>query len=144
MIDDRGLTSRVFWRGHRLPLNEVYDAYREHDVMLFNSLRESGGSQLFEAMATGLPIITLNLHGPGDIVPSSAGFKVDVHTPAQVINDMAAVIDRFGRLSLQTRAEMSEAGLQFTRGMTHALRAERAEEIYRRLLNLPPLTRTPV
>ena len=140
MITERGLDGRVFWAGHRLPWDEVHHAYLAHDLMLFNSLRESGGSQLIEAMALGLPIVTLNLHGPGDLVPGSAGIKVNVVSPEQVTADMAAAIDRYAALPAEERSAMSEAGWRFTHGLTHELRALQDEQLYRRLLGLPPTT----
>ena len=137
MVEERGLNGRVFWAGHRLPWDEVHSAYLQHDLMLFNSLRESGGSQLIEAMALGLPIVTLNLHGPGDLVPDTAGIKVDVVGPEQVTADMAAAVDRYASLSATERSAMSQAAWRFTHGLTHELRAQQAEHLYRRLLKLP-------
>ncbi len=142
MVEERGLTGRVLWAGQRLPWNEVHSAYLQHDLLLFNSLRESGGSQLIEAMALGLPIVTLNLHGPGDLVPEAAGIKVDVVSPDQVTADMAAAIDRYATYNTEKRSAMSAAGWAFTHTLTHELRALQAEQIYRRLLGLPPATAT--
>lgn len=137
MIRDRHLEDRVFWSGERVPFDEVHQAYLEHDVLLFNSLRESGGSQLCEAMAMGLPIVTLNVHGPGDMVPSNAGFKIDVHDPAQVVREMAEALDAFAALSSEQRSRMSAACWRFAEGQTYARRAEHAENIYKRLVKVP-------
>ncbi len=60
MIRDRKLEHRVFWKGRRLTWTELRAAYVEHDAMLFTSLRDSFGSQLLEAMAMGLPILSLD------------------------------------------------------------------------------------
>ncbi len=69
MIQERNLERRVFWKGSRMTRSELRKAYAEHDAMLFTSLRDSFGSQLLEAMAMGLPIICLDLHGAHDWLP---------------------------------------------------------------------------
>src|SRR5450756_1584249 len=84
MISERGLDGRVFWAGRRLTMDEVRNAYQEHDAMLFTSVRETCGVQLLEAMAVGLPIITLDLHGASNLVPDHGGIKVPVTTTAEV------------------------------------------------------------
>jgi glycosyltransferase involved in cell wall biosynthesis len=53
--------------------------YAVHDTFLFPSLHDSGGMVILEAMAYGLPIICLDLGGPGVIVDETCGFKVDTN-----------------------------------------------------------------
>ena len=137
LVKSHGLTGRVHWSGKRLPWADVRRAYTEHDVMLFNSLRESGGSQLVEAMALGLPIVTLNLHGPGDLVPDAAGIKVEAIRPDQLVSDLAAALELYASLPPERRSAMSAAGWRFTEELSHISRAEQAEILYRRLLMLP-------
>ncbi|WP_433964842.1 glycosyltransferase family 4 protein [Tunturiibacter gelidiferens] len=103
MIAERGLSERVHWAGRRLTWEEVRAAYLEHDALLFTSLRETSGVQLLEAMALGLPVITLDLHGARDVVPEEAGIKVPVTTPAEVVCGLAAAIDRFASLSVDKK-----------------------------------------
>lgn len=134
MISDRNLESRVHWEGKRLPWNEVQTAYREHDAMLFTSLRDSFGSQLMEAMAQGLPIITLNLHGARDFVPQTAGLKVPVSEPEETVQNLARAIEAFASFSPEKRNEMSAAAWNFARSFTWTARAEFAEGIYKNLL----------
>lgn len=134
MIATRKLTDRVTWKDRWLPLAEVKEAYVSHDVMLFNSLRESGGAQLVESMASGLPVVTLNIHGPAELVPDGAGFKIDVQNPEQVIRDTAAALDIFASLSGDERSRMSQVGWLFAQGQTYSKRAEHMEAIYERVV----------
>jgi glycosyltransferase involved in cell wall biosynthesis len=135
MIAEKGIQDRVFWAGKRLPWMEVQAAYREHDALLFTSLRDSCAAQLLESLAQGLPVITLDLHGGSDLVPDAAGIKVPVVDAAQVIRDGAAAVDRFHSLSPAEKTEMSVAGWTFARSLNWTVRAEQAELLYRKILN---------
>jgi glycosyltransferase involved in cell wall biosynthesis len=134
MIEKRGLRGRVEWAGRRLNGEEVRSAYLEHDALVFTSVRETSGVQLLEAMALGLPLICLDLHGASDVVPDTAGYKVPAVTPAQVTEALAAALDRFSVLPREAKHAMSIAGIQFARQNTWQIRAQRAEELYRELL----------
>lgn len=75
-----------------LPQEQLDAIYHSHDVMLFPSLRDSGGMVVLEAMARGMPIICFNLGGPGVIVDSSCGKSLSVnegYTCQQAARDMA-------------------------------------------------------
>jgi glycosyltransferase involved in cell wall biosynthesis len=83
-LDDAATTAQIEALGlvgavHRLgqvPLPAVIDRYDTSSVMLFSSLRESFGAQVLEAMARGLPVVALDVHGVGDFMPAAAGVKV--------------------------------------------------------------------
>lgn len=53
------------------------DLYREHDVFLFPSLHDSSGNVVLEAMAHGLPVVCLNLGGPGEMNLMAGGKTID-------------------------------------------------------------------
>lgn len=72
-----GIADRVRWIDW-LPHDEVEALYASHDVLLFPSLHDSGGLVLLEAMSRGLPVVCLNLGGPGVIVDEASGVKVEV------------------------------------------------------------------
>ena len=78
-VRDRGLADRVVHRG-RIPWSEVRDLYFACDVLLFTSVRETFGSQLLEAAATGLPIVGLRLHGLVPLVPGEAAAATTAFT----------------------------------------------------------------
>ena len=44
-----------------IPYTEMSNVYEKADIFVLPSLRESGGSVLIEAMAHGLPIVSLNM-----------------------------------------------------------------------------------
>ena len=87
------LEEQVDWRG-QVPWAEVQEAYQSHDVFLFTSLRDSFGSQLLEAMANGLPLVTLGLHGVRDLTPDTVGIKVPVSTPAETVEGVAQALEK--------------------------------------------------
>jgi len=134
MISERGLEGRVHWAGRRLSWEEVRSAYLEHDALLFTSLRETSGVQLLEAMAVGLPVITLDLHGARDVVPDDAGIRVQVTTPAEVVAGLAAAIDRFASMSVEEKNAMSCASWNFAQASTWDSRARDAELLYSELI----------
>ncbi len=95
---------------------EIRSFYASHDVFFFTSLRDSCPSQLIEAMAYGLPVVTLDLHGQAVIVSERTGIKVPVTSPEKVIQGLAgAILDLFGnpaRYNAMSRAAYDFANQQ--------------------------------
>ncbi|MBN2570118.1 MAG: glycosyltransferase family 4 protein [Deltaproteobacteria bacterium] len=71
--------------------DDLNNLYRQHDVFLFPSLHDSSGNVVLEAMAFGLPVVCLDLGGPGVIVDEICGWKVSTEgkTADDVVNDLA-------------------------------------------------------
>ncbi len=134
MIAERGLENKVIWSGKRSSWSEVRDAYQTHDAFLFNSLRDSMGSQLLEAMALGLPIITLDHQGAHSLVPAEAGIKAPVSDKATTIRAIAQAIEKFALSPPQAREAMSAAGWNAARKLAWGPRTQRAEDLYRRVV----------
>jgi glycosyltransferase involved in cell wall biosynthesis len=59
------------------PHGEIWREYGESIALVFPSLHDSGGMVVLEALAAGLPVICLDLGGPGSIVNSSCGVVVE-------------------------------------------------------------------
>jgi len=134
MIRKQKLEHRVFWKGSRLSYRDLRRAYAEHDVMLFTSLRDSFGSQLLEAMAMGLPIITLDLHGAHDHVPAGASIKVPIAKPEETVHNLAVAIQEFASYSPSKKDEMSRRGWEFAKGLSWRGRVEFIEKLYQQIL----------
>jgi len=135
MILARNLQNRVFWKGTRLSWQELRTAYAEHDAMIFTSLRDSFGSQLLEAMAMGLPIISLDLHGAHDHVPPTASIKVPVGNPEQTVQSLARAIEKYVSYPSPRKNEMSSHAWTFARTLGWRARAEFTEHLYHDVLS---------
>ncbi|MFS4416349.1 glycosyltransferase family 4 protein [Maribacter sp. 2307ULW6-5] len=61
----------------KIPYSEVARYYKEADVMLFCSLRDTLGIQIMEAMAHSLPLVVLNISGARNLVPEACAIKID-------------------------------------------------------------------
>ena len=118
-----GVSDRVEFVGP-VPWPQVMDYYREADVFLFTSLRDSSGQVISEALAYRLPILTLNHQGVGAIVPPEAGIKVAVTTPEETTRALADGIRRLAR-SPELRNEMGQAGWTFAQTMGWQQHADR-------------------
>lgn len=72
------------------------ELYMSHDIFLFPSLHESGGLVVLEALAQGLPVVCLDLGGPGMVVDASCGICVKAQdvTQRQVIDAVAESLMR--------------------------------------------------
>ncbi|VAX20403.1 putative glycosyltransferase protein [hydrothermal vent metagenome] len=68
---------KIDWVGW-VDTKELPRIYSKHDVLLFPSLHDSGGMVVLEAMAHGVPVICLNLGGPGVMVDNSCGRVIEV------------------------------------------------------------------
>jgi glycosyltransferase involved in cell wall biosynthesis len=88
-----GLENAVDWRGW-LSREEVLESYAAHTAFVFPSLHDSGGMVVTEAMAQGLPVICLDLGGPGAILPAECGVKIPARgrAEADVVADLAAAM----------------------------------------------------
>jgi glycosyltransferase involved in cell wall biosynthesis len=92
-----GLESFVDWR-QWLPQAELAELYRDHDIFLFPSLHDSGGSVVLEAAAHGLPTVCLDLGGPAMLVTADTGMKVPVRgASASDVSD--SIADAIARIS---------------------------------------------
>lgn len=88
LAEELGITKQVkFWG--RLPRAETLEKLGQCHVLVHPSLHDSGGWVCIEAMATGRPVICLDLGGPGTQVTESTGLKIPALEPKQVVNEMA-------------------------------------------------------
>ena len=110
-IDQLGIGHRVSCTG-RVPFEQIKDYYASHDVFIFCSLRDSFGTQLLEAMAYGLPIITLDHQGAHTFVPDRAGIKVP---PTDIRTTIARLQEaiRYLQAHPDERAAMGQCGYAF-------------------------------
>jgi glycosyltransferase involved in cell wall biosynthesis len=127
-----GLTNRVEFLG-RIPHEDMPALFRRCDAFVFTSLRDSFGSVVLEAMAHGLPVVTLNHQGMRAFVPDDAAIKIPVKTPEQIIRDFALAIGSLVSNPGSMR-RMSQAASVFANEQTWIRRAEMMNTLYEELV----------
>jgi glycosyltransferase involved in cell wall biosynthesis len=114
----------------RLPWSQVREHYDSASVFVFSSLRDSSGSQFLEALGRGLPAVTLDLHGIGDLKVGLAAEKVELpHRPAELPARMADALRKI--LTGDDWEARSAAGTAFAAEHVWSAKVEAMSEIYR-------------
>ncbi|MGA8599743.1 MAG: glycosyltransferase [Bryobacteraceae bacterium] len=127
-----GLDGKVEFLGP-VPYERMPQIFQSADAFLFTSLRDSFGSVVLEAMSYGLPVIALNHQGVGAFVPESAGAKIAVTRPWEVIESLALAIEKISRCAA-CRARMGAAAWEQARQETWERRVSRLMAAYEEVI----------
>jgi len=103
-----GVADRIQWRG-RMAKAEIPPLLRAHDAFVFTSVRDTSGNVLLEAMAAGLPAITLRHHGAAEIATDETALRIlprGFHDTAAALGNAMLKLAR----SAELRARLGEAG----------------------------------
>jgi glycosyltransferase involved in cell wall biosynthesis len=82
------LVSFTGWVSHP----EVVNRMRSADVMVFPSVRDTGGGVVFEALASGAVPVVADFGGPGDIVNPEVGYKVPLTNESEFVSQMEKIL----------------------------------------------------
>lgn len=113
LINESGLSERVFLLGFR---NDIADIYNAADIYILPSLREGLNVSLMEAMASGLPCICGNIRGNVDLIDEmKSSCFADGYTGlgGGIFFDPTSVEDikdKIGKLLLLSNAERKAMG----------------------------------
>jgi glycosyltransferase involved in cell wall biosynthesis len=70
-----GVADAVEFTGH-IPRQQLADSLSAYTALVFPSLHDSGGLAVLEALSKGLPVVCLDLGGPGVMVNASCGIVI--------------------------------------------------------------------
>jgi glycosyltransferase involved in cell wall biosynthesis len=87
-----GIDERVEFTGE-LTRNQVRSLLRDCLALVHPSLHDSGSAVCLEAMASGKPVVCLDLGGPAIIVTDDSGFVIPPITPRQTIRGIADALE---------------------------------------------------
>jgi glycosyltransferase involved in cell wall biosynthesis len=107
---DLGIAEHVKFFG-LLPRDEVLVKLGQCTALVHPSLHDSGGWVPLEAMASGRPIICLDLGGPSELVTEEIGIKVPAHTPEQAVKNLAKAMIKLAE-DVNLCQKMGQAGQQ--------------------------------
>jgi glycosyltransferase involved in cell wall biosynthesis len=132
MAERLGISDRIDWAGW-LRYEQVMQQYAWADLLAFTSLRDTMGTVVFEAMSMGVPVITLDHQGMRDLVTEQCGVKVPVMTRQQVVDDLAAGIERLARDEPQ-RLRLAAGAVARAHACHWSQLGRQMLEVYRRVL----------
>lgn len=72
------LNDKVDFKG-KISFDEMKEIYKNADMFVFPSFRETTGTVLFEAMSYSLPVITFNQNGADLLIDENCGIKIDIN-----------------------------------------------------------------
>jgi glycosyltransferase involved in cell wall biosynthesis len=86
----------------QLPRHKLLDLMSGYTALVFPSLHDTGGMVVLEALSLGVPVICLDLGGPGVIVNSSCGIVIPtVHAgETEVVSAIASAMITFGKMPI--------------------------------------------
>lgn len=119
----------------KIPFDEVTNFYRQSDVFIFPSLRDTSGNVVLEAMSQGLPIIAFDHQGMHDILTNECAIKIPVTNYKQMVKNLASALDKLAD-NRKLRSEMGKASIQRIRdNYLWGDKAKRMVDIYKEVLN---------
>lgn len=80
-----------FWGN--LPRKKLWEKLGKSHVLVHPSLHESGGFVCLEAMASGRPVICLDLGGPAVQITPKTGFKIAANSPDWTVNELSRAMN---------------------------------------------------
>jgi glycosyltransferase involved in cell wall biosynthesis len=99
----------TFWGA--IPRQEALEKLAECDVLLHPSLHDSNPTVCLEAMASGRPVICLDLGGPALQVTNETGIKVPATSPEHAATSLAQALCRLASDSA-LRVRLGQSGRQ--------------------------------
>ena len=118
-----------------LDREEVLEKLGQSSALVHPSLHDSGGWVPLEAMASGRPILCLDLGGPGETVTPDIGIKVPAHSPEQAVSDLAKAMVKLAE-NRDLCLQMGKMGQQRIRELySWSAKGKRLSEIYRDCVN---------
>jgi glycosyltransferase involved in cell wall biosynthesis len=120
-----------------LEQDAVMRTYPHHDAFLFPSLHDSSGNAVLEALASGLPVVCLDVGGPAVLVDASCGFLVRAGAPQRVVEELAQSLAALAGNAGLKRSMAEAATRRAHQHFSWAHQAARMESIYMALRTQP-------
>jgi glycosyltransferase involved in cell wall biosynthesis len=98
-----------------LPQKQLFGLYASHDLFIFPSLHDSGGTVVIEALSLGLPVACLDLGGPRLVVTPDSGIVVGTagldteQVAAAMADEILGLFAAPARLSALSRGAIARA-----------------------------------
>lgn len=115
-----------------IPYSKIQDEYKKNDIFIFTSLRETGGSVLYEAAESGLPIIMPNQNM--SYLLKNYAITFDITSRDKAISELSSAINILTR-DINLRRSYSKKSLEFAEKNTFTKKVDQALLFYEEILN---------
>lgn len=111
----------------QIPRHELMNSLQNYTAFVFPSLHDSGGFAVLEALQDGIPVICLDLGGPGIIVNSSCGIAVPTAGAGEdeTVTNIAKAMISLGTISASEYALLSAGAMARANELSWARLTER-------------------
>lgn len=130
-----GIGNQCHWRGV-VDHGEALAAYRDADVFVFTSLRDTSGNVVLEALASGLPVVCFDHQGVSDMVTAECGIKVPVTNPAEGVAGFREALTLLAS-DVELRQRLGEGASQRAQYYHWDKQGERFNQVYGGVLGMP-------
>lgn len=112
LVEQCGVSNSVDFMGP-LARNQILNTLHDFTALIFPSLHDSAGMVVLEALSCGLPVVCLDLGGPGILVNESCGIVVPTtgKTEGQIEKAIGEAMVRLAMLSDAERANLSQGAV---------------------------------
>ncbi|WP_183561343.1 glycosyltransferase family 4 protein [Mucilaginibacter sp. SP1R1] len=86
------LTNHIIWHGH-IPRKEAVRVMAGSHLHMITSMAEDNPAVIFEALTYGVPTLTIDHCGMGNVICDNCGFKVPLETYDAMVNNMTDVLN---------------------------------------------------
>ena len=132
--NQNGIASQITWYGS-IPRLQVTEIIKSSHLHVISSLGEATTTVLFEAMACGVPTMSLDHCGMAGVICEKCGIKIPIHNYEQVINDIALQINRLINNPEEIN-NLSKGVLECSKEFIYQKRICLFEETYEKAINM--------
>lgn len=124
-VNKLGLSDNVKFIGYLDRHTELNSCYRAADIFIFSSRTETQGLVLLEAMAQGVPVVSIAEMGTRDVLREGAG----VWIAEEELEDFSGKVIRLLG-DTDARVNLGKAGLEYAHGWSAGKQTERLLSFY--------------
>lgn len=137
LVESYGMEDKIHFLG-KMSYQQVNEQYEKADVFIFTSLRDTSGNVILEAMSHGLPVITLDHHGAGEIVTNQTGIKICYDSYDSVLKRLIAAIEKYKKEPKLMEIHGMAARKRIEEVYSWKYNMDKMCEVYSKVLNAVP------
>jgi glycosyltransferase involved in cell wall biosynthesis len=128
------LQDKIIWHGH-LNRTEAMSMMAASHLHIITSIAEDNPAVVFEAMSCGVPSLTIDHHGMGDVICSKCGIKVQVDEHPAMVKSIAASLSQL-LAKPQLLKALAQTTIAYAAAFKWDKRLDTLDDIYTKAIRL--------